>query len=391
MPANIGVQNITIRYYTVANSLEVNRRHVSIRLTGIYSGGYLSIVDNANASLSVVVCEIGDGTHQVRAETTVAVTIGVALATPYVVLRWAYTGAITDYMQILAVATPAANDLVVAKCTFTGGGNLQGFDYEDSSYPRSTPNVQDLFLKVQPTENTELKVRIRAGHIQKIASSIDISDQKSDLFVVPSANSRVYLVYIDTSNGTVNIDSTGTEAASPAAPDYKGKLVLAEVTLASTSTNITAGMIKDVRNFITAAIEPDDTTIEVGSNGKLAVKDGSIGNDQLGTITSLFGSWTDKDSLNNALAQNNVYKPGSDGFVVVPEESTGGLNYHFYTDSSNPPTTDRYNQTQVLNGASAWRAPAFQIPVKKNDYWKVTGTSGTIYWLPIGHGTCVKQ
>lgn len=387
MPANIGTQTITIRYLTVANSAEVNLRHMGIRLTGIYSGGRLTIVPATNnVELSAVICEITDATHQVRAETTVVVTIGVAVATPYVILRWTYTGAITDYMQILAVATPVANDLVVAKCSFGGGGALQGYTYED----RTTPNTQDLFLKVEPTEDTELKVRIRAGRIQKVASSIDISDQKSDLFVRPDAGSGVYLVYVDSSGG-INISTKAEAVPPPAAPAYAGKLVLAEVTLASTSTNITASMIKDVRNFITAAVEPDGTTIEVDSNGKLAVKAGSIGDTQLGTITSLFGSWTDKDSLNNALAQTNVYKPGSDGFVIIPQESDSGQNYHFYTDSNNPPTTDRYNQKQYLNGSSVWTAPAFQMFVRKNDYWKVTGTAGTIYWLPIGSGTCVKQ
>ncbi len=157
-------------------------------------------------------------------------------------------------MEILQVAAPAANDLVVAKCTFTGGGNLQGFNYGDTTYPRSTPNTLDLFLKVEPTEDSELKVRIRAGHVQDADGMSIVPDQKSTILTAPTANSKIYLVYIDTSDGTVNIDSSGAEGASPTAPVYEEKLVLAEITLASTDTNITAAKIRDVRNFISDKI-----------------------------------------------------------------------------------------------------------------------------------------
>jgi len=97
------------------------------------------------------------------------------------------------------------------------------------------------------------------------------------LFTLPSSNSKVYLVYVDTSNGAICIDSSGTEAVSPVAPDYKGKLVLAEVTLASTDTDITASKIKDVRPFLTSERRGvDGVTITVDSNGDLAVKDQGI-------------------------------------------------------------------------------------------------------------------
>ncbi len=250
MPADVGNQKVTLLFYAPANSGEVNLRFQDIRQKGIYTGGRLSIIDSSNAQLSPLVCEISDGTYQVRIATTTAVNIAVAQATPYVILRWTYTGSTSDYMQILAVATPATNDLVVGKCSFTGGGALQGFTYGDTSYPRSTPNTLDLFLKVEPTEATELKVRIRAGRVQNDKETIVIIDQKSSLFTAPPANSKVYLVYIDRSTGNILIDSSGVAAASPSPPDYGGKMVLAEVTLASTSTNITSNMIKDVRDFI---------------------------------------------------------------------------------------------------------------------------------------------
>lgn len=275
MPANVGNQTVSILYYSSAASSIVNKRHKDIRQIGIYQGGRLTKIDGSNAQLSSLVCEISDGAHQVRVETATAVNLAVAQATPYVVLRWTYVGTTSDYMQLLIVATPASNDLVVAKCNF-GAGALIGFDYGDSSYPRSTPNTQDLFLKVEPTEDVELKVRIRAGRVQIVGATVVIPDQKSTLFVLPSANSKVYLVYVD-SSGLIKIDSSGTAAASPVAPDYVGKLVLAEVTLTSTDTNITVDKIKDVRSFIAPFVEPDDITLERNSSGKLQIKAGSLG------------------------------------------------------------------------------------------------------------------
>lgn len=248
MAANTGNQTVTLLYHNRADSSVINRRFINIRKTGIYSGGYPTKVDNIHVRLSTLTCEISDGTYQVKISTGSTVTIVVGTATPYVVLRWVYTGDETaDYMSILAVATPATNDLVIAECTFTGGGNLQGFDYTE----RTTPNTQDLFLKVEPTEDTELRVRIRAGRVQGSSGFVFVPDQPSNLFTVPTSNSKVYLVYINPDTGVVSIDSTGTAAASPVAPNYKGKLVLAEVTLSSTSTNITADMIRDVRPFLT--------------------------------------------------------------------------------------------------------------------------------------------
>jgi hypothetical protein len=185
-----------------------------------------------------------------------------------------YTGDETDdYMSIITTATPLANDLVVGKCTFTGGGNLQGFDYTE----RSTPNTQDLFLKVEVTGDLDLRVRVRAGRIQNGNASIIIPDQKSGLFVPPAENSRIDLVYVNVATGAITIEQ-GVSGISPFVPSYAGKLVLAEVTLQSTSTSITSDMIQDARNFASRITEPDNVYLEYSSSGKLQLKDASITN-----------------------------------------------------------------------------------------------------------------
>jgi len=387
VPANIGNQIVSIIYFAPGQSSIVNRRHKSIRMLGIYSGGYVSFTPGINnVNISPLVCEITDGTHQVRVQTTSTVNIAVTSVNLYVILRWTYTGATSDYMEILAVSTPATNDVIIGKCSFSGSPpTLQGFGYGE----RSTPNTQDLFLKVEPTGETELRVRIRAGRIQTASADIDIVDQKSDLFTLPSANSKVYLVYIDMSTGAIAIDSSGTEAANPVPPNYKGKLVLAEVTLSSTDTNITKDKIKDVRGFISRPIDVDNSTIEFDSTtGKLKVK--GISGSQ---ISSLFGSWMDKDSLGNSIECNSIYKATSDGFVSVYTNQGTHRGVIVKTDSSNPPSIIRRNN---LNSWYLAIADSFCI-IRKNDYVKIelvgyAPISATVYWIPVGNdGKLVKQ
>jgi len=311
MPANVGGQNISLRYQAPGNSAEINERFVNIRPVGIYSGGYLTVVDGTHASVSPLVCEIGDGTHQIRVETTVAVSIAVAAATPYIVLRWAYAGTTSDYMEILAVssANVGTNDLVVGKCTFAAAV-LNGFTYGDSTYPRTHPNTQALWLKVIPRGSSSLKMWVQPGYYQSHDASVFVPLQETDSLVPPTTNSKVYLVYINTA-GAVAIDSSGTEAASPVAPDYDGRLVLAEVTLDSTATEVTASDIKDVRPFVTHGRQSiDGTTITVDSDGKLKVADPSYlvlqdDNDQ----ASLKTTWT-KLTFDNEVKASGISQSG---------------------------------------------------------------------------------
>lgn len=103
---------------------------------------------------------------------------------------------------------------------------------------------------------------------------------------------------------------------------------------------------------------------------------------------SIFGAWTNQDSDSNTLLKDAVYKATSDGFVIFYTTSNNGV-IKGYTDGSNPPTTQRTHEASYisLQGANG------MMPVRKDDYWKVTDSAGTptIYWLPIGTGECQKQ
>jgi len=351
MGANTGSQEVNMLYHTPGVSSHINLRQFGISPTGIHSGGWLSIVDATHAQISALICEITDGSYNVRVRMQEAVSVLIGSSTPYVVLRWTYTGsASNDYMEPTAVATPEDNDLVVGYCTFSGGGALNGFTYTS----RSNPSVKDLFLKVEETGDSDLRVRIRGGYFQDGSSSIQIPDQKSDLFTPPASNSKVYLVYIDSSDGTIKIDSTGTAAVSPVAPSYAGKLVIAEVTLASTNTSIAQDEIVDVRPFVSYGKESvDGTSITRTAAGTLKHVDPyymltrTIGTQLNGNTT-----WTALANYGDVIGSSGI-TVASGGIFTLPAGRLYEIAYTvmFKRLSSSPEVRVRYH---VLSGDLGW-------------------------------------
>lgn len=93
---------------------------------------------------------------------------------------------------------------------------------------------------------------------------------------------------------------------------------------------------------------------------------------QIAAIGSLFGTWSSK-------ATDTSYLAATDGLVCAYSQTGTALLYG-YTDSSNPPTTQRLEDDPAgISGGGR----CITMPVKKGDYWKVTNAAA-VYWLPIG-------
>lgn len=252
---NIGSQKISQIFFNELTSININQIAKDVRKLGIYSGGYLTKVNDTTVQLSPFACEIGDGTYQVRCETSDTVNITVSTTNIYLVLRWAYTGSnINDYVSFVTTnfAGVLSTDIIVGKCVFVGSTLQTTFDYAN----RTNPNILDLVLKPEPTSSPSMYLRVRAGKINNGNQNIDVVDQLSPLFTAPPSNSRIDLLQID-SSGTV-IVTQGIASASPVAPSYSGKVTLAEITVNSGQTSITSTSIKDVRSPIGA---PGDNSV----------------------------------------------------------------------------------------------------------------------------------
>jgi hypothetical protein len=253
---NHGTQTITWQYFMDAKAFDFNQKDVNVLPRGIYKGGHLTRVTDSEIKLLPLTVVLGDADVQVSIKTEVFALLNagtldsgtISVATPYIVLRWAFVESVSNYMEVHAVALGdiQVNDIVVGKCVISGGGVLNPvFDYSN----RTFLNVQNIVLRVEESELSELYVWVRAGRLQTTAQTISVPEQKIGPFTNPGApNSRIDLVYVDT-DGSIKIQQ-GTAAVSPTVPAYAGKLVIAEVRLVNGESYIPVSRITDVRSSL---------------------------------------------------------------------------------------------------------------------------------------------
>ncbi len=252
---NHGTQNITFQYNLVAKGNTFDKLLHQIVPRGLYLGGHLKVVSDTAVTLTPLAVQMGDANYQVTIQTAVNAAISGATldsgtidpATPVLVLRWTLNTDPANYMEVHAIASAAvvqANDIIIGTCTFSGS-TLTGFDYSD----RQDARTMDNWLKPEATEDTELYIYVRAGNVHGATANVAIATQKVGPFTAPgSPNSRIDLVYVTTAGALAILQ--GTAATTPTAPNYNGKLVLAEVTVANGVTDIAAAVISDVRQFV---------------------------------------------------------------------------------------------------------------------------------------------
>ena len=314
MPADIGAQTITVKFFDPVDSDVANRIALGVRKTGIYSGGYLTKINDTTASLSAFDCEIGDGIYQIRGATAIGVNVTVAPATPYIIIRWTYSAsASADYMEILGVASGSVttNDIIVGVCVFSGS-TLSGFDYT----LRTNPNVFDLFLKTEPTVAASMYGRVRAGRVSYGTTMYDIIDQLSPLFTAPSAGlTRLDLLQVSALGALAITQGTPVSIPStPTAPSQNNLVTLAEILLIAGQTTITILDITDTRSYVA-------TNFSVGTGG-LVPQGGVIM--WSGTVAALssapmVGVWQ--------LCDGNNGSPNlTDRFVIHADADSGGTN-----------------------------------------------------------------
>lgn len=110
-------------------------------------------------------------------------------------------------------------------------------------------------------------------------------------------------------------------------------------------------------------------------NDSLSTRIDAISFTQIG-----FGAWVDKS------ADYGAQQATTDGFVVVSVNMVAANNYTYgFTDGNANPTTKRCS-IYITDGNSSTTHYTFTMPVRKNDYWKITtvGSIVSVYWLPLG-------
>jgi hypothetical protein len=383
MAADEGNQVVSVRFHRPVDSYIVNERHRGIHTPGIYSGGRITIVDGPTGavSLSVLVCEIeGDngagGTYQVKVEMTTAVNKTLSVANPYLVLRWAYTGVeATDFMEILATAAPATNDLVVGYGTFSGP-TLIGINYST----RTKPDDIRFFCKVLPTDTSSSSVRILSGYaIGANVIPIAVTDQTIDLGAYSAG--QTVAVYL-TDSGGVSSSRIDVTAASVA-----GRAILAFVVI-PVGGIIIASSITDARAFLSQPAVPDNVTIERDSSGLLQIKANGVDSNEIAPnsvgileLDSIFGTWV------VSYSRGVTYLAGSDLIVCA----YGGWDADGYTDANQSLVDAQSTSVRRARNTNSSNAPSIggiTFPVRRGHYWRVNGVFSpddiVIHVMPIG-------
>jgi len=256
-------------YFDPLINQNTNFMALDIRKPGIYSGGYLTVVNSTTLTLSNLSCEIQDGEgsgNQVRMVTSGTIpSIPVSNTSPptLVVLRWNYSASTSgNYPYIYTVLQGSQNptDLILGTATYSGSTLSVDYGVTYPSYMRSDPNnILDLCLKIEPITNFSYPmtsgVVLRYGRVSYGNSSFQIPTQ-----VVPVTASigttgyyQVVLLQVSTSgvvSTTLSPYGVASVSSSPTPPAYNSLITLAEITVQYTGGTYYITSIKDVRPFV---------------------------------------------------------------------------------------------------------------------------------------------
>ncbi|MDD4950935.1 MAG: hypothetical protein PHV85_00145 [Desulfovibrionaceae bacterium] len=134
------------------------------------------------------------------------------------------------------------------------------FNYADSN----SEVVSRLAAAFNPSQQStpDMTVLLAAGSMLVDGERVEVETQSTGTITAPSGNPRIDLVYIDQETGVVGV-ATGSEAAEPEEPALpEGKLPIAAVSLATTTTSIDNSLITDVR----VAVLPQPAALLIDNN-----------------------------------------------------------------------------------------------------------------------------
>jgi|GEM_PF-3190050 len=181
-----------------------------------------------------------------------------------------------------------------------------------------------------------------------------------------------------TSGGKINVIgyvTTDTAQDITGAKTFKATLTMSGADIVMAGTEKVDGVDVSAHAGGTAK---DQHTGGLGNHSHQS--DGAEGGKLTGSaFSTIFGEWQSV-----SITKNTVYQASTDGILIVNAQSTyiNDKYLYLYTDANNPPTTLRAR----LGGSGGSDEGSITCPIKKNHYYKVSGTGSitNAYWLPIG-------
>jgi len=275
---NQGAQIQSFTYQESAEAKLFNRLLATLLPAGIYDGFSLTRLDATHVQISAGTSFIKDGNNttdsggnslniMVRVEFTASQTINLDdgadpgycnSAKPYLVLRFGWNDQVNNYANVVAVAFSNSSsetnlgkilptDIVLGKTIFDVAAGHSTVSLTVSS-PFDLTRKSTAFLPDGQAAFVELRVSTSEVNVQKVyvnSGSINTSigrklvaggDYPSASTIPNTVAGRYDLVWVDAA-GTVQIEQ-GIDDASPAAPPYGTKKVIAEIRRGAAQTDI---------------------------------------------------------------------------------------------------------------------------------------------------------
>jgi len=256
-----GRQVRTFQYRNPASSASFNRLLTDILPSGVYAGGLFTRLSGTVISISKLVALVHSNEREadrifLRFETTedqdlsLAVALGGATCDPercYVVARFGWEDVESDFLDFIAVKYSndpheyrpdyiMPKDLILGKIEFVQQNSnwiiqpQNSFDYTRRSRA-FIPDENALYsaFKVQTSETANNKVHVTGGSIATSKCLINVTGGDFPINGLPPTDNfgRYDLVYVD-ANGNIEIE-IGTPSATPIAPVYGNRRILAEI------------------------------------------------------------------------------------------------------------------------------------------------------------------
>lgn len=124
----------------------------------------------------------------------------------------------------------------------------------------------------QPYAQTvpNMTIALAEGTLQNATVATRIASQNTATLTAPAVNSRKDIVYVDTLAGTIGV-ATGAENASPVDPAVPaGKIAIARLRLATSTTSIPNSLIDDIRPLPGQLVKSSGQAITVSSTDVFA-------------------------------------------------------------------------------------------------------------------------
>ena len=152
-----------------------------------------------------------------------------------------------------------------------------------TAYPLNIDAAFAAFLRLAGTfapheqSSPNMTVRLDAGHVFNGGSALtEVAAQSTGTIAAPSVNPRKDIVHVDRVTGVVGV-ATGTEAASPTDPAIPaGKVPVARVNLATSTTVIANSILDDLRDLTLLNVGTGaNNIVQLDATAKLPAVDGS--------------------------------------------------------------------------------------------------------------------